>query len=107
MKITKKHKLYVRLKSDSDSVSNLAKKSPALFLFVLNYMSKQVNIEAYQNKNSKVTSWNQYKAIDVYLDEKHSFLLSVITKKKELVVYYNGSWQPVVNLIPTKQSANV
>ena len=102
MKLSKKHKMYVRPHMSNDSVVNLAKQSAALYLYVFQEMVKPYNSSMYQKINKDVKHWKEYQPVDLHLDERRTLLLKAITKKETLVVYINGSWRPLAKLHPFK-----
>jgi hypothetical protein len=108
MKLSKNHKMFVKPNARNNQSFNLAKKSKELYLYVFKEMMKPENYEAYKLKNAAVKTWKDYRPINIYLDAPRTFILKEITKQKSLVVYYEGTWRPLANLIPlnkTKQSS--
>lgn len=103
MKVIKKHKMYVRPNSKNDSIRNLAKLSPELYIFVFEQFTKKGAEAKYQSINKDVKHWKDYKPVDIFLSENMSNAMRKITKKENITVYYNGSWRPLARLNPKTQ----
>ena len=103
MKILKNHKMYVRPDQKSDSVRNLAKLSPALYVYIYERFQSGGGQEQYAQINQAVKHWKDWQPLDFRLSADLSKELDRITKQEELTVYYNGSWRPLVVLHKVKK----
>lgn len=99
MRILKNHKMYVRTNPKSDSVRNLAKLSAALYVFIYERFQQETTQKQYNLLNKEVKHWKDWQPLAIQLSEELTKELDRITKKKELTIYYNGSWRPLVKLL--------
>ena len=89
--------MFIREKNGQ--LRNLNKLNPNLFYLIFHEFNAGDARDRYSLMNKNIKSWKDWKAIDFKLNEIQSAELSKVSKEKKLEVLYNGSWQPLVNLI--------
>ena len=90
--------MFVRLNSQTSQAFNLAKQSKELYVFVFTEMTKPEMSAEYKKLNEFAKIPSDIKPVDIYLNERMSFLLKSITKQNSLTVYYEGTWRPLARL---------
>jgi hypothetical protein len=100
-KINRNHKLYVRdLKG---GLRRLDKISLDIYGRIIILFLKGDGEKRYSLLNTDVKSWDQLKPLQMPLDKVDAIEFMKLqkalgTKSKSIVVSYNGSWKPLVNL---------
>lgn len=97
MKISKKHKMYIR--NSHGELRNLMNLKPSLFFIIYHEFNTGDAIKRYEELNALANHWTHFIPIDIKLNEIQSKELYDVSETGKETIYYNGSWQPLVNLI--------
>jgi hypothetical protein len=97
MKISKKHKMYIR--NSHSELRNLMNLKPSLFFIIYHEFNVGDAIKRYELLNAQANHWTHFRPIDFKLNEIQSKELYEISAIGKETVFYNGGWQPLVNLI--------
>ena len=102
MKITKKHKLYFR--DGQLVIRRLDKLVPMIYLHILKLFIEGDANNRYLELNKNVRHWSNYKPIPIELPKEFENSFKVLIKTignpylDKVIISYNGSWQPLVEL---------
>jgi hypothetical protein len=96
MKITKRHKLYYRAKSEE--VRRLDKTAPNLYLMILDGFIRGDFEKRYKEMNKNVKHWSELKPILVPVSQHLKEEMFKLTRGATLIIYHNSSKKPLVEL---------
>ena len=98
-RITRNHKLYFRERGRA--IRRLDKLSKSIYGNILVAFIKGDADKHYSKLNEKVSSWKEFQpiAMNIHSEEQEDFKrLKKAAGTDPVIISYNGSWQPLVNL---------
>ena len=103
MNITKNHKLYFR--TSDGTIKRLDKVARNIYIDVLNAFFSGKHKAKYERKNKRVKDWSKYKPVTFILSKERTIEFLLLSKQidrkrgyEPIVISYNGSWQPLVEI---------